>query len=84
MRLFQKPDDGNLLNNTNIAGQVLHDILEKQDFQIYNKEEIYKLLLKVIYEIYNETQINKKYTLDHFLKNYDTQRYIKNLDSKNN
>ena len=45
--------------------------IAQRDFNIFNKEELYKCVMKNIYDIYKITKINEEYCLQKYLEIYD-------------
>ena len=65
-----KPDDYNeLLEDKNLSEDYKYFI--KKDINIFEKHALFKCVMKNIFEIYKETNINKDLKLETYLKSYD-------------
>ena len=68
-KIIESKDYIDLLEENNI--DVDYEFLINRVFNIFDKDYIYKCVMKNIFEIYKKTNINKEYSLEKFLKIYD-------------
>ena len=59
----------NLLNNLNTNNDYIN--ITNRSFNVFDKGKIYQYVIKAIYEIYKNTQINEEYCLQKYLEIYD-------------
>ena len=59
----------NQFNNMNLNNE--YQVLTKRNFDVFNKEELFRYVIKTIFDIFNQTKINEEYCLKKYLENYD-------------
>ena len=69
-KLVMDPQNYKQLDN-NITKNLDYKKIVSKDFNIFDKEEVFRYAIKCIYEIYKETKINKDYSLRKYLEIYD-------------
>ena len=55
----------------NIKSNKEYKLLINNDFDVFDKEELFKCIIKNIFDIYKETNINENYCLQKYLEIYD-------------
>ena len=69
-KLLIDPKNYKELNNI-IGENEEYNFFVKRDFNIFDKDEIFRYAIKCIYEIYKKTKINEEYCLRKYLEMYD-------------